>query len=88
MWLFKAPGRKRSYYRSHGVTIGDVAQGSWTKSTFSNMNGNCVEISRLTPGRIGVRDTKDNTSGPTLFFTGAEWDAFIAGAKQGEFDNL
>jgi Domain of unknown function (DUF397) len=52
------------------------------------MNGNCVEIARLLTGRIGVRDTKDNGAGPVLVFTGAEWEAFIAGAKEGQFDNL
>jgi Domain of unknown function (DUF397) len=51
------------------------------------MNGSCVEISQLLPDRIGVRDTKDNGAGPVLVFTSAEWSAFIAGAKSGEFDN-
>ena len=52
------------------------------------MNGSCIEVSRLLPDRIGVRDTKDNGAGPVLIFTGAEWAAFIAGAKEGQFDNL
>jgi hypothetical protein len=26
--------------------------------------------------------------GPTLYFTAAEWDAFVAGVKDGEFDDL
>lgn len=34
---------------------------------------------------IDVRDTKDPSS-PTLSFTRSEWDAFIQGVKQGEFD--
>lgn len=32
-----------------------------------------------------VRDSKD-PDGPTLAFTAAEWAAFIAGVKDGEFD--
>jgi hypothetical protein len=32
-----------------------------------------------------VRDSK-NPSGPALVFTQAEWDAFVGGAKDGEFD--
>jgi hypothetical protein len=87
MRLFNALGKTR-YYRSHGVTITDVSGGSWTKSSFSSMNGNCVEISRLTVDRIGVRDTKDGDSGPVLFFTSAEWSAFLAGAREGQFDSL
>jgi Domain of unknown function (DUF397) len=39
-------------------------------------------------GRIAVRDTKAKGAGPVLIFTQAEWDAFMAGAKEGQFDNL
>jgi hypothetical protein len=46
-----------------------------------------VEVGLL-PDRVGVRDTKDNGTGPVLIFTGAEWDAFITGAKEGQFDHL
>lgn len=34
---------------------------------------------------IGMRDGHD-PDGPVLVFTEAEWDAFVAGAKDGEFD--
>lgn len=34
---------------------------------------------------VAVRDSKD-PAGPVLTFTPAEWTAFIAGAKDGEFD--
>lgn len=34
---------------------------------------------------ITMRDAKDPDS-PTLIFTPAEWDAFVAGVKDGEFD--
>jgi hypothetical protein len=34
---------------------------------------------------ITMRDAKDPNS-PTLVFTPAEWDAFVAGVKDGEFD--
>ena len=34
---------------------------------------------------IAVRDSK-NPTGPALIFTAAEWDAFVSGAKDGEFD--
>lgn len=87
MGVFFARNR-RTYYRSHAVTSADICQASWRKSSFSQLNGNCFEISRLRPDRIGIRDTKDNGNGPVLIFTGAEWDAFLAGAKEGQFDNL
>jgi Domain of unknown function (DUF397) len=82
---------RRKYYRSRRATLADGA--SWRKSSFSAMNGSCVEIGRLKSDRtdvsdwIGVRDTKDHGAGPILTFTNAEWSAFIAGVKSGQFDN-
>jgi hypothetical protein len=87
MQIFAALTRK-AYYSSRAVTSAHVDQAVWRKSSFSNFNGNCVEIGLLMPDRVGVRDTKDNGNGPVLIFTAAEWDAFIAGAKEGQFDQL
>ncbi|MGH3392563.1 MAG: DUF397 domain-containing protein [Actinomadura sp.] len=36
---------------------------------------------------IVMRDSK-HPEGPVLYFTEAEWDAFIGGVKDGEFDDL
>jgi len=77
----------KTYHHSHGVTPAEVSRVFWRKSTFSSMNGSCVEVGRLLPDGIGVRDTKDNGSGPILIFTDSEWNAFIAGAKEGQFDS-
>jgi hypothetical protein len=41
-----------------------------------------VETAFLPDGRVAVRDR----SGPALVYTPREWDAFIKGAKDGEFD--
>ncbi|HEX5993524.1 MAG TPA: DUF397 domain-containing protein [Jiangellales bacterium] len=56
----------------------------WTISTESGGSGQCVEVRLVTAG-VEVRDSK-NPDGPTLLFTVGEWDAFLAGAKRGEFD--
>jgi hypothetical protein len=59
----------------------------WIKSSRSFSNSNCVQAARLPGGQIGVRDSKD-PDGPVLRFTPAEWDAFLAGARHGEFDSI
>ena len=57
----------------------------WKKSSKSGGNGgSCVEVRRHEQA-IQVRDSKDR-SGPVLQFTPAEWEAFIGGAKDGEFE--
>jgi hypothetical protein len=56
----------------------------WRKATKSLDTG-CVEV-RRDGNLIQVRDTKDHDNGAILGFTEAEWDAFIDGAKNGEFD--
>lgn len=59
----------------------------WIKSSLSFCNSNCVEVASLPGGGIGVRDSKD-TEGPMLRFTSGEWDAFLGGARNGEFDKF
>lgn len=65
-------------------TAGD-SSGTWMKSSLSAYNGNCVEVAGLTGDRIRVRDSK-HPRGAVLTFTPAEWDAFIGGVHNGEFD--
>lgn len=57
----------------------------WHKSTFSGSQGDCVEVAHLPDGSTMVRDSK-HPDGAVLTFTPAEWTAFVAGAKAGEFD--
>jgi hypothetical protein len=61
------------------------SSGTWIKSSLSGYNGNCVEVAGLTDDRIRVRDSK-HPRGAVLNFTQAEWDAFIGGVYNGEFD--
>lgn len=57
---------------------------SWKVSARSGDQGNCVEVA-ITDEAIHVRDTKDRSKAPHAH-TRAEWDAFIGGVKDGEFD--
>ncbi|MGW9478322.1 DUF397 domain-containing protein [Saccharomonospora azurea] len=58
--------------------------GAWRKSSFSAAQTNCVEF-RRTPDGVEVRNSKRPEAG-TVAYTDSEWKAFIAGAKNGEFD--
>jgi hypothetical protein len=67
---------------------GSVMTGSiWVKSSLSFANGNCVEVSDQPEGTIGVRNSRDR-EGAVLRFTSDEWQAFIGGVRQGEFDDF
>ncbi len=56
----------------------------WTKSSYSGPQGNCVEIAHLPGGEVAVRNSR-HPAGPALLFTADEWDAFLTGARAGEF---
>ncbi|MFI0419398.1 DUF397 domain-containing protein [Spongiactinospora sp. 9N601] len=67
----------------------------WKKSMRSD--GHCVEVTTVDSADSShnkaaegeqlflLRDSK-NPDGPVLTFTPAEWEAFVAGVKDGEFD--
>jgi hypothetical protein len=64
----------------------DVTGAKWRKSSHSSGNGGqCVEVAQNLPGAVAVRDSKD-PDGPVLAFSFAEWRAFTARLKFGEFD--
>jgi hypothetical protein len=57
----------------------------WIKSSYSGpTGGNCVEVAFLADGEVAVRSSR-HPGGPALIFTRAEWDAFLDGARDGEF---
>lgn len=63
----------------------DLTGAVWNRSSASGPNcDNCVEVA-FVDNAIAVRDSK-HPEGPILLFTQAEWDAFVGGAKDGEFD--
>jgi hypothetical protein len=63
--------------------IVDLSRAVWRTSTYSGGNS-CVEVAFM-DGQVGVRDSKDR-QGPMLVFTANEWEAFIGGARDGEFE--
>ena len=61
-----------------------ISTGDYRKSTYCGA-GSCVEVRQLNDDTIAVRDSKDRSKPPHLF-TRAEWTAFLAGVRNGEFD--
>lgn len=67
-----------------GLSV-DLTKAVWQKSSQSGpYSDNCVEVA-FVDNAIAMRDSK-NPTGTVLIFNQGEWDAFVAGAKDGEFD--
>jgi hypothetical protein len=71
----------------NGMSAADLAGVAWRKSTRSDAIGNCVELAALHGGDIAMRNSRF-PDGPALVYTRAEIAAFVAGARDGEFDDL
>ncbi len=61
----------------------ELTRAAWRTSSHSG-SSDCVEVA-VVPGGMAVRDSKD-PGGAVLRFTVAEWRAFVAGVRDGEFD--
>lgn len=70
---------------SNGVRADLLDDAKWVKSSYSGYQGNCVEVATLPTGEIAMRNSRFPT-GPALVYTREEISAFVAGAKDGEFD--
>ncbi|WP_328957276.1 DUF397 domain-containing protein [Kitasatospora purpeofusca] len=55
----------------------------WRKSTYSDGDGDCIEVSESLTDMVPVRDSKD-PHGPTLAFTTTAWASFLAALRAGE----
>jgi hypothetical protein len=72
---------------ANGMSAALLTGVSWRKSARSGALGNCVEVAVLPSGEIAVRNSRF-PDGPALVYTRAEIAAFLAGAKDGEFDDV
>jgi hypothetical protein len=55
------------------------------RTAASCANGNCVAVAHQ-PGEVWVRDSKLGDASPVLRFTAEEFEAFLDGVRDGEFD--
>jgi hypothetical protein len=58
---------------------------NWFISSYSPNGQSCVACARTPDGGMAVRDSK-NPHSPILKFTSIEWQAFVAGVRNGEFE--
>jgi hypothetical protein len=63
----------------------DLTAAEWRTSSRSGGSGQCVEVATNLSGIVAVRHSK-RPDAEVIIYTEAEWDAFIGGAKDGEFD--
>lgn len=68
-----------------GPGLPDLSGADWCTSSHSQGENDCVETAFLPDGDVAVRHSKD-PDGSVLIYTPREWDAFVKGAKDGEFD--
>ena len=71
----------------NGMSATELAGVVWRKSRHSGQLGNCVEAAVLDGGDVAMRNSR-YPGGPALIFTRDEMAAFLAGAKDGEFDDV
>ena len=71
----------------NGIPADQLVSARWRKSQASNPSGSCVQVAELADGAIAMRNSR-YPSGPALIYTRAEITAFLAGVKNGEFDDL
>ncbi|GIF68700.1 DUF397 domain-containing protein [Asanoa ishikariensis] len=62
----------------------DLTRANWQRYGDASAERGAVEVA-FVDDLIGLRNSAD-PQGAVLVFTQAEWDAFVAGARDGEFD--
>ncbi|MDJ1130437.1 DUF397 domain-containing protein [Streptomyces iconiensis] len=62
----------------------DLSEATW-KSAPGSDPGDRIEIAELPGGAVALRNPAD-PDGTVLRYTAGEWEAFVLGARDGEFD--
>lgn len=71
----------------NGTPASSLTEADWQASRHGDPQASRVELAPLPGGYIAMRNSRQ-PGGPALIYTHAEIEAFIAGAKDGEFDDM
>jgi hypothetical protein len=71
----------------NGMPATGLHDAEWQAGRHGNPDGAHIEMAMLRGGAVAMRNSR-HPGGPVLIYTQAEIEAFIAGAKDGDFDDL
>jgi Domain of unknown function (DUF397) len=71
----------------NGIPASSLSGADWQAGRRGDPEASRVELALLPGGSIAMRHS-GHPGGPALIYTPAEIEAFIAGAKDGDFDDL
>jgi hypothetical protein len=71
-----------------GQTSGDDLTADSGGVEIEFIDGSDAPVQHKTSERMVVMRDSKKPGGPALYFTEAEWEAFIGGVKDGEFDDM
>ena len=71
----------------NGIPASSLTEADWQASRHGDPQESRVELALLPGGDIAMRNSRQ-PGGPALIYSHAEIEAFIAGAKDGDFDDL
>ncbi|NUP41515.1 MAG: DUF397 domain-containing protein [Streptomyces sp.] len=71
----------------NGMPARDLGEQGWERPWSGPNGGQCVELKRLSDGRVALRQSTD-PAGPALIYTPDEIGAFVRGVKDGLADHF
>ncbi|MEV6982264.1 DUF397 domain-containing protein [Sphaerisporangium sp. NPDC051017] len=67
------------------MSAAESADLQWFKARASTSGNGCVEVAHLPDGGVAIRHSR-MPNAEVIRYTGHEWDCFLDGVRNGEFD--
>ena len=71
----------------NGISAAQLEGVAWRKSQRSNSQGACVELARLDPSTVAMRNSRD-PQGTALIYPAVAVRAMVSALRSGQFDDL